>query len=86
VFKKQTFSRVIFALIAVAVVLSAVAESFAACGGYCEARQTLAACHRAVTNDDLPKHERDDEFEKCKSDPFAYRAPTFEGAAQFSMD
>jgi hypothetical protein len=77
---------VIVASIALAFILSDVAQSIAQCGGYCEARQTLTICHRAVTTNDLESHERDAEFEKCRSDPVSYRAPPTNGGAQFGQD
>jgi hypothetical protein len=86
VFRKQPLNSVIVASIAVAVGLSSVTQSSAACGGYCEARQTLTVCHRVVTTNNLKTHERDAEFEKCKSDPLAYRVPAVEGAARLSLD
>jgi hypothetical protein len=58
--------------IALAVGLADVHSSFAGCGGYCEARQVRAMCHQAISIQDLKRHERDVEFEKCKADPTAY--------------
>ena len=66
--------------------LAGVTQSFAECGGYCEARQTLSICHRAVTSDDLQTHERDAEFEKCKSDPLTYLAQPVRDSAQLGLD
>ena len=62
------------ASIALAFVLAGVAQSSAACGGYCEARQVRAICHHAVWSRDLKAHERDAEFEKCKANPLSYAA------------
>jgi hypothetical protein len=47
-------------------------QSFAGCGGYCEARQARAICHFAVKDRGLKAHERDSEFERCKADPASY--------------
>jgi hypothetical protein len=52
--------------------LSDVRQSFAACGGYCEARQVRAICHRAVAIQGLKARERDAEFEKCKANRMTY--------------
>jgi hypothetical protein len=73
-------------MIASAFVLSSVAQSFAECGGYCEARQTLTICHRAVATQDLKAHERHAEFEKCKSDPLSYVAQPVRSGAQLGLD
>ena len=86
IFKGQPLNSVIVAFIAVAVMLSSIAQSTAACGGYCKARQTLTVCHRAVTTNDLETHKRDAEFEKCKSDPLTYRVSADEAATQLGMD
>jgi hypothetical protein len=86
VFLKRPLNSVIVALIATAVVLSGVAQSSAACGGYCKARQTLTVCHRAVTRNNFKTHERDAEFEKCKSDPLTYGALALESAAQLGLE
>jgi hypothetical protein len=69
-----------------AFVLAGVAQSSAACGGYCEARQVRAICHHAVTSRDLKTHQRDAEFEKCKSDPLSYLAQSVRGGAQLGLD
>jgi hypothetical protein len=74
------------ASIALAFVLSSVAESSAACGGYCEARQVRAICHHAVTSQDLKAHKREAEFEKCASDPLSYLTQTVRGGAQLGLD
>jgi hypothetical protein len=86
VIRKRLLKTVVVASIVMAVLLSSVAQSFAACGGYCEAQQTLTVCHRAVTTNNLKTHERDAEFDKCKSDPLAYRASAVEDGAQLSLD
>jgi hypothetical protein len=70
----------------IAFMLAGMAQSSAECGGYCEARQTLTICHRAVMTNDLKTHERDAEFQKCKSDPLAYQMQTVEGRAQLGLD
>jgi hypothetical protein len=62
----------IFASIALAFGLADMRQSFAACGGYCQARQTLASCHRAIKRQDLKANEREAEFEQCKADPASY--------------
>jgi hypothetical protein len=63
---------VIVASIALAFGLAGLRQSFAGCGGYCEARQALAICHHAVKAQGLNVRERDAEFEKCKGDPASY--------------
>ena len=78
--------RVAVASIAFAFVLSSVAQSIAGCGGYCEARQVRAICHQAVGSRDLKVYQRDAEFEKCKSDPLSYLAPSFRGDAEPGSD
>ena len=40
-----------------------------ACGAYCKARQVRALCHDVVKNRRLEGHQRDVEFERCKTDP-----------------
>jgi hypothetical protein len=47
-------------------------QSFAGCGGYCEARQARAICHDAVKAQGLRAQAREAEFEKCKADPASY--------------
>jgi hypothetical protein len=69
-----------------AFVLSGVAQSSAACGGYCEARQVRAIGHQAVASQGLKAQKRDAEFEKCKSDPLSYLAQPVRGGAQFGLD
>ena len=70
----------------IAFLLSGVAQASAECRGYCEARQTLTVCHRAVTTNGVKTHERDAEFEKCKSDPLTYLAQPVRGGAQLGWD
>jgi hypothetical protein len=60
--------------IALMFVLSGVAEASAECGGYCEARQTRAACHHAIRTQGVQAPARDAEFEKCKANPVSYLA------------
>jgi len=60
------------ASIALAFGLVDVRQSFAGCGGYCEARQTRAICHQAVEVQGLKAGAREAEFEKCKADPASY--------------
>jgi hypothetical protein len=45
-----------------------------------------AICHHAVGSQDLKAHQRDAEFEKCKSDPLSYLAPSARGDAQLGLD
>ena len=63
---------VIVASIALAFGLGNAGQSFAGCGGYCEARQARAICHWAVKDRGLKAQERDVEFERCKADPASY--------------
>jgi hypothetical protein len=86
VFGRRRPQIILVASIALAFVLSGVAQSSAECGGYCEARQVRAICHRAVTTQDLKTHERDAEFEKCKSDPFSYLAQPARAGAQLGFE
>jgi hypothetical protein len=75
------------ASIALALVVSSVAPSSAACGGYCEARQVRAMCHHAVASPDLSARERDAEFEKCASDSLSFLIRTVQGgAARLGLD
>jgi hypothetical protein len=74
------------ASIALALVVSSVAPSSAACGGYCEARQVRSMCHHAVASQDLSAHERDAEFEECASDSLSYLTRTVQGGAQLGLD
>ncbi len=43
------------------------------CVGYCKARQVRAFCHEAIRAKGLEGHQRDVEFERCKSDPMTHR-------------
>lgn len=63
---------VIIALVALAFGLADVRQSFAGCGGYCEARQARAICHSAVNAQGLKAQAREAEFEKCRADPASY--------------
>ena len=67
---------VIVASIALAFGLADAQQSFAGCGGYCEAQQARAICHQAVKDQELKAHERDAEFERCKADPVSSRSQT----------
>jgi hypothetical protein len=58
--------------IALAFGLADMRQSFAGCGGYCDARQARAMCHQAVKVQGLKAREREAEFEKCKADPASY--------------
>ncbi len=62
----------IVASLALAFGLIEVRQSFAGCGGYCEARQARAICHQAVEAQGLLARARDVEFEQCKTDPMSY--------------
>jgi hypothetical protein len=62
----------VVASIALAFGLSDIRQSFAGCGGYCDARQARAICHQAVKVQGLKVREREAEFEKCKADPASY--------------
>ena len=63
---------IVVASIALAFGLADARQSFAGCGGYCEARQARAICHDAVKAQGLQRQARDAEFEKCKADPASY--------------
>ncbi len=63
---------VIVASIALAFGLADARQSFAGCGGYCEARQALAICHEALKALNLTARGLDVEFEVCKGDPASY--------------
>jgi hypothetical protein len=76
----------IVASIVLAFLLSNVAQSTAACGGYCEARQVRAICRHAVSSQELKAQKRDAEFERCASDPRKYLAQTVQGGAQLGWD
>jgi hypothetical protein len=77
---------VIVASVALAFGLTDVRQSFAGCGGYCEARQARAICHRAIAKRDLKAHERDAEFERCKTDPLGYQVETVPGGAEIDLE
>jgi hypothetical protein len=66
---------VIVASIALAFGLAAAPQSFAGCGGYCEAQQARAICHHAVKAQGLQAQQRDVEFDRCKADPASYMQP-----------
>jgi hypothetical protein len=63
---------VIIASIALAFALADARPSFAGCGGYCEAQQARAMCHKAVNVQGLKAEAREAEFDKCKADPTDY--------------
>jgi hypothetical protein len=84
--KRWLPNSVIVASLALAFGLGDGAQSIAACGGYCKARQVRAICHYAVGSQDLKAHQRDAEFEKCKSDPLSYLAPSARGDAQLGLE
>lgn len=63
---------IVVASIALVFGLVGARQSFAGCGGYCEARQARAICHHAVKAQGLQRQERDVEFERCKADPASY--------------
>ena len=65
-------NSVVVASIALAFGLVGARQSFAGCGGYCEARQARAICHDAVKAQGLRAQAREAEFEKCKADPASY--------------
>jgi len=65
-------NSVVVASIALAFGLVGARQSFAGCGGYCEARQARAICHDAVKAQGLQRQARDAEFEKCNADPASY--------------
>jgi hypothetical protein len=65
----------IVASIALTFGLADAQQSFAGCGGYCEAKQARAICRQAVKDQELKAHERDAEFERCKADPVSYAQP-----------
>jgi hypothetical protein len=77
---------VILASVALAFMLTDVQQSFAGCGGYCEARQARAICHRAIARQHLKAHERDAEFEKCKGDPLNYLVETVPAGAGIGFE
>jgi hypothetical protein len=63
---------IIVASIALAFGLMDIRQSFAGCGGYCEAQQARAMCHQAVKFRGMQAREREAEFEKCKANPSNY--------------
>ena len=65
-------NSVVFASIVLVFWLDGARQSFAGCGGYCEARQARAICHDAVKAQGLRAQAREAEFEKCKADPASY--------------
>ena len=71
---RPTRNIAVVASIALAFVLSSVAQSSAECGGYCAARHTRAICNHALRRQGLQTPERDAEFEKCKANPLSYLA------------
>ena len=72
ILRRAAARSLVFASIAIGFGLANAQQSLAGCGGYCEARQALAVCHRAVEDQSLRTRERDAEFEKCKGDPARY--------------
>jgi hypothetical protein len=86
IFKRPPPRTLTVASIALAFVLTGVAQSSAECGGYCEARQARSICHHAVASRDLKAHERDAEFEKCKSDPLSYLRPSVRVGSQLRLE
>jgi hypothetical protein len=67
-----TARSVIVASIALAFALADARQSFAGCGGYCEAQQARATCHGAIKVQRLKAQAREAEFERCKADPARY--------------
>jgi hypothetical protein len=84
--KRSLLNSINVASIVLAFVLSSGAQSIAGCGGYCEARQVRAICHRALGPRDLKAHQRDAEFEKCKANPLSYLGPSARGGEQLGSD
>jgi hypothetical protein len=70
--RRWTARSIIVAGIALAFGLVDARQSFAGCGGYCEAREARAMCHQAVEVEGLKARAREAEFEKCKADPASY--------------
>jgi hypothetical protein len=85
-FWKVSLKAAAVALIAFTTGSGVVAQTLAACGGYCEARQTRAICHRALARQDLKAHERDAEFEKCKANPLGYLAGPVRDETQIGFE
>jgi hypothetical protein len=77
----QALKTVLLASMALAFGLTDIWPSSAECGGYCEARQVRAICHRALATQNLEAYERDAEFEKCKADPMRYLVEPVAGEA-----
>jgi hypothetical protein len=69
---RRSSNALIVASIALAFTLSGMAQSFAGCGGYCDARRVRAMCNHAVKTRGLQAPAREAEFEKCKADPLSY--------------
>jgi hypothetical protein len=69
---RRPSNTVIVASIALAFTLSGMAQSFAGCGGYCEAKRVRAMCNHAIKTQGLQAPARDAEFEKCKANPLSY--------------
>jgi hypothetical protein len=84
--RRRPSNIVSVASIVLAFVLSSVAQSSAACGGYCEARQVRAVCHHAAASQGLKARQRDAEFEKCAADPQSYLIQSVQGGAQYGLD
>lgn len=85
-FRKLSLKAATVGLIVLATGSGVVAQTLAACGGYCEARQTRAICHRALATRDLKAHQRDAEFEKCKADPLSYLAGPAQEETQIGFE
>lgn len=71
----RTAHLAIVASTALTFALVASTQSFAGCGGYCEAQNARAICHDAVRAQGLKAQQRDVEFDKCKADPASYAQP-----------
>jgi len=85
--RRWTAHSIIIALIALAFGLGNVRQSFAGCGGYCEAQQVRAMCHQAVNVQGLKARAREAEFERCKADPAGYlRLEEFTDDAEMSVE
>ena len=59
----------VFALLAASLVLTT-APALANCGGHCQQEK---ACGQLVRAKGLPKGQRQDEFNKCMTDPHNYK-------------
>ena len=78
---------VVVASIALVFGLVGARQSFAGCGGYCEARQARAICHHALKAQGLRAQAREAEFEKCKADPASYlQLDQFTDDAEMSVE